>query len=338
MQVRGLNRDGGPTFEEEFRRYYEIYATAESFERPWAALQPAADLRVDLLRDDPGERVVPLVAVEDGEVVGAGAVYLPLADNRNFAWLMPWVEPAPRQQGIGSALVEEMLAICQAESRPDVLIEACVSFERRDDHPYLAFAKKLGFALATTDVRRQLDLPVDGAFLDALIAESAPHHHGYGFAEFDGSIPDALLPSLCETRNRLSVDAPSGDVRFEKEQETPELYRHREATFRAQGRVRLTTVAIAADGDVVAFTDLVLPQAPSPEVWQWGTLVRAEHRGHRLGVAIKARALKELQARVGPDRTRIDTQNSEQNPWMVSINERLGFRPLEVVHVLQRHI
>lgn len=338
MQVRALERGRDPAFESEFRRYYEIYTAAESFERPWASVQPAEDLRVEFQREDPGERFVPLVAVDRDYVVGAAAAYLPLSDNRSFAFLCPWVEPELRQRGIGTALMEEMLALSGAEGRTDLLMEPSVPFERREDHPYLAFARGFGFDLASTDVRRVLPLPVDGAFLDALVAESAPHHGGYGFAVFDGTVPDALVPSLVETRNRLIVDAPTGEVVFEEERETPELFRHREETFRAQGRLRLATVAIAPSGDVVGYTDLVIPQPPSTEVWQWGTLVRAEHRGHRLGMALKARALKELQARVGPERTRIMTQNSEQNPWMVSINERLGFRPVEVVHTMQRHL
>lgn len=65
----------------------------------------------------------------------------------------------------------------------------------------------------------------------------------------------------------------------------------------------------------------------------------AAHRGHRLGLAIKARGLKELQRRVGPERTRVLTCNAEQNGYMVSINERLGFRPVEVTpaFLLRRH-
>ena len=80
----------------------------------------------------------------------------------------------------------------------------------------------------------------------------------------------------------------------------------------------------------MGYNDLVIPPEDLPNVWQWGTLVVAEHRGHRLGMAVKARGLKELQARIGPDRTRILTCNAEQNGYMVSINERLGFRAVEV--------
>ena len=106
--------------------------------------------------------------------------------------------------------------------------------------------------------------------------------------------------------------------------------REREALLAKQGRVMISTLAISPQGEVVAYNDLVIPRDDLPQVYQWGTLVRREHRGHRLGMAVKARGLKELQSRIGPDRTRVSTCNAEQNAHMVAINERLGFRPVEV--------
>ena len=63
-------------------------------------------------------------------------------------------------------------------------------------------------------------------------------------------------------------------------------------------------------------------------VFQWGTLVLPEHRGHRLGMAVKVADLDEL-ARVAPGRQSVQTMNDEQNPWMVRINHDLGFRIIE---------
>ncbi len=63
-------------------------------------------------------------------------------------------------------------------------------------------------------------------------------------------------------------------------------------------------------------------------VFQWGTLVLPEHRGHRLGMAVKAANLEEL-ARLAPERRSVQTMNDEQNPWMVQINKDLGFEIIE---------
>ncbi|MEO5743197.1 MAG: GNAT family N-acetyltransferase, partial [Terracoccus sp.] len=62
--------------------------------------------------------------------------------------------------------------------------------------------------------------------------------------------------------------------------------------------------------------------------FQWGTLVLPEHRGHRLGMAVKVENLAAL-SRIDSARTSVQTMNDEQNPWMVQINQRLGFAIIE---------
>ena len=69
--------------------------------------------------------------------------------------------------------------------------------------------------------------------------------------------------------------------------------------------------------------------AYATNVYQWGTFVHREHRGHRLGLATKAVNLRAVQAARG-DLTLVITQNGETNDYMVSINQRMGFEPIEV--------
>ncbi len=54
-----------------------------------------------------------------------------------------------------------------------------------------------------------------------------------------------------------------------------------------------------------------------------------EHRGHRLGLATKAVNLRAVQAARG-DLTLVITQNAEANDYMVAINDKMGFHPIEV--------
>jgi hypothetical protein len=72
-------------------------------------------------------------------------------------------------------------------------------------------------------------------------------------------------------------------------------------------------------------------------VFQWGTLVLPEHRGHRLGMGVKVANLLEMQRR-DPGRTRVKTMNDEQNPWMVQINIDLGFRVVEEVLFMRKDL
>jgi hypothetical protein len=79
----------------------------------------------------------------------------------------------------------------------------------------------------------------------------------------------------------------------------------------------------------VAQSTLAMPLAGTTTVYQWGTFVHREHRGHRLGLATKAVNLRAVQAARG-DLTLLITQNGETNAAMVAINERMGFEPIEV--------
>ena len=326
MEIRRLN----PLDEAELARFHEVGERAERFERPYATIWGLDEMRIELTEEDPSERKDCVVAVDGDEIVGAGIAFSATNDNKHLSWLMPWVEPQRRGRGIGSAVLAELVSICRADNRTDLVLETAYPFERREDHPYRRFAEKNGFVLANTEIRRVRTLPVEDVDLDALIAEAAPHHEGYRIETFTGPLPDALLPSLCAAYNRLAVDAPGGDLEFEPESLTPERVRIHEDQARRQGRRKLSTLALTDAGEVAGYNDLVIPPEDLPNVWQWGTLVVAEHRGRRLGLAMKARGLKELQARIGPERTRIVTCNAEQNSHMVSINERLGFRAVEV--------
>ena len=326
MQIRPLN----PHDEAELARFHEIGDVAERFEREYAANWTLDELRIELTEDDPSERKDAVVAIDGDDIVGAGIAFSAKTDNLHLSWLMPWVEPQYRRRGIGSAVLAELVAICRADHRTDLVMETAYPFERREDHPYRRFAEKNGFSLANTEIRRVRTLPIDDVDLEALAADAALHHPGYRIETFEDPIPDELLPSLCVAYNRLAVDAPGGDLTFEPEALTPELVRVHEDLRRKLGRRKVSTLAISEAGEVVAYNDLVIPPGDLPNVWQWGTLVHADHRGHRLGMAVKARGLLELQKRVGPERTRVLTCNAEQNAYMVSINEALGFRAVEV--------
>ena len=331
MQIRGLNADDV----EEFDAFHAVLEQAERFERPYAGVWSLEEARIIFTDDDPGERIDAFVALERDEVVGAGAVFSGIEDNLHISYVAVWVPPQRRRHGIGSAILAELAACCRADGRTDIAMETAYPFERQDDHPYRLFAEKHGFVLANREVARVLDLPVDETLLAALVEEARAAHPGYRIETFEGAIPESLVEGLCVVRNQLAADAPTGLLDFEPEAVTPDVPRFREDALRRQGRTMLSTLALT-DGDgrdpvVAGYSDLVIPAADLPNVHQWGTLVLRDHRGHRLGLAMKARGLQELQRRIGPERTRVLTCNAEQNAYMVGINERLGFRPVEIV-------
>ncbi|MGN6132644.1 MAG: GNAT family N-acetyltransferase, partial [Nocardioidaceae bacterium] len=135
----------------------------------------------------------------------------------------------------------------------------------------------------------------------------------------------------------LISEAPMGEMDFEPEVFDATRIRADEKVFEASGRTKYTTVAVAPDGDVVAYSELVVPAHDPGRVYQWGTLVLPAHRGHRLGLATKVANLLWLQEEYPAGRLLV-TFNAEVNAPMVAVNEAMGFRPVERLVELQRQL
>jgi GNAT superfamily N-acetyltransferase len=271
----------------------------------------------------------------DARLVGGGMLFLPLTDNLDKAYLGLVVHPDFQRQGYGTRLAEHVIARAVDKGRTVLLGDGFASFAERDDNGPRRFAETLGFRAASTEVLRRLDLPVDDRRLGEWIDEAAPHHTDYRIQTFD-RIPDELIASITHVHNQLALDAPTGEIDFEAQGETPEQLRERRERDARIGEVTLETVAIDTAGQVVAATTLHVHVDRSEPAHQGATLVLREHRGHRLGLAVKAANMRELQVRF-PECRAIVTSNEEANANMVAINERLGFaaRGLHVTFMRQ---
>ena len=318
------------------RRAYEAIVASRVLGRPWFEPTSFTEHVVDWRHDDKAEPKEIWVAEDAAGIAGVATLYLPMEDNTSLAWFDLHVDPSRRRRGHGSALIERVAERAAAAQRTLVLTEFMVPSDA-PEHEYRRFAERHGYTLNNTEVIRHLDLPVAGERLDALCEASRPRwHRDYRLETFTNGVPEPLRPSLCDVMNQLVVDAPTGDIDFEPESLNPTRYQEYLDVERDQQRTRLTTVAIDdATGDVVAYTDLVLPAGAPTTVWQWGTFVDRAHRGRRLGMAVKVENLRRLQAE-HPGRRRVTTGNDGTNSWMVSINEELGFRVVELCPAYQR--
>ena len=278
----------------------------------------------------PGEHDDSAVAVVDGTPVGLAQVFFPDRDNLEKCWLDLEVDPQHRGRGVGSALLEWLEERGRAGGRSMVLGEVCVPIGERQSHADREFALHRGYAVSSVEIVRSLTLPVDPALLGRERQRvAARSDDGYDLSVHVGGVPHELRQGVCDCANRLILDAPTGDVEFEPESQTVDDYQTMLDHLTELRRTLVTTVAVHREsGVVVAYTDLALPANDPNIVFQWGTLVLPEHRGHRLGTAVKVENLAAL-SRIDSARTSVQTMNDEQNPWMVQINERLGFEIIE---------
>jgi GNAT superfamily N-acetyltransferase len=311
------------------REVYELNKRSELHGRPHAPHWDFHEFLGAVRSPDSGERQELFAAYDSDRLVATAALWSFLLDNTDKAWTDINVDVPERRRGIGRALVEHVEKLVQADGRAMLLISAHLPFDDRDDHAYRRFATACGFELSNYEVSRHLALPVPDEQIQEWLDEAAPAHEGYAIETFVGAVPDDLVDSLCVLLGQLAVDAPTGAVDFEEEAMTPQRYAEMIAATDAMGRARYETVALTPDRQVVAQSTLAVSLKENTTVYQWGTFVHREHRGHRLGLATKAVNLRAVQA-ARDDLTLVATQNAETNDYMVAINARMGFRPIEV--------
>lgn len=270
-------------------------------------------------------RLHEFAAVVDGAVVGTLEVELPQADNRRRAELYVTVRQDRRRRGIGTRLLAtgEQLA---ADNGRTVFGSYSELELGGADGATRAFAHRHGYQVELTELRSDLLLPVPADRLAALDAEMHQHAAGYEVLTQLGEAPGDWLTGRAELSRHMSRDVPQGGLDYEEEAWDAVRVRRGFELARAQGRQTIESVARhAATGDLVGYTTLHVPEHTPRLALQWDTLVRHDHRGHRLGLALKVANLRAL-AKHRPDVARISTYNAAENKPMLRVNRALGFQ------------
>jgi GNAT superfamily N-acetyltransferase len=152
---------------------------------------------------------------------------------------------------------------------------------------------------------------------------------GYTTLSWVDRVPPDFHDEMAELIAAMSTDAPHGDSDFEPEQWDAERYRAWEDGQLARGRQRLVSVVRHdASGQLAGFTDLGRAATIPDVAFQWATIVRKGHRGHKLGMLLKLANLEQLRREV-PTVRHLNTWNAEDNTWMVAVNESVGFTVME---------
>jgi len=322
-----------------FDAWHAVYFAAERFGRErWASPWHLEEYRADRVAEAPYREAVMYSGVVNGEVVVVGDLEMPLLDRPDHAFLEVFTHPVHRRRGYGSRMLVTLEIAARTKGRRIFDAETAYPYDGPADGAGSAgveFARRHEYAFGLGDVMRVLDLPVAPSVLDSLLAEAAPHHPSYTLRSWVGHVPEGIVDQWVALNASLDTQAPTGDL--EKQEMVPDVDAHRtcEAVMDLQQRTAFHTVAVAPDGRLAAYNELVLPALDPGRVYQWGTLVVPERRGHRLGLAVKAANLAQLQA-AHPEPLLLGTYNAEVNSHMIGINERLGFRPVERLGEFQK--
>ncbi|MCW2758985.1 MAG: mshD 3 [Nocardioidaceae bacterium] len=314
-----------------FRDWHTVQQVSQEHGRPYANVWTHDQVLSEVRAPTSRRRFLPYAGVVDGAVVSAGVLSLPMADNLTASNVTVDTRPELRGRGYGGAMLAHLEAVAASEGRTLADTEIPYPYDAPADgagHPDVEFATRRGYAFGLGDVHRMLELPAPDGLLERLADDAAPHHTTYRVVAFAGPVPDEHLASYAVINASLMTEAPAGEIEREAESTDPALVREAEALQEAQGRTPYVALALDPQGEVAAYTKLLSSRQEPGKGYQWGTVVRRQDRGHRLGVAVKVANLRLLQAEE-PDVERVFTYNAEVNVHMVAINDAVGFRPVE---------
>jgi GNAT superfamily N-acetyltransferase len=271
-------------------------------------------------------RTLAVAAVEqDGQVVGAASVVLRLRDNPRVAFLSLAVHPEHRRRGLGSELLR-WAETAAAEAGRSVLIAETEWPAGGEDIAGEAFTALHGYQPAQRVLRSTLRLPVDEATLaDLAGGEGDTGTPDYVLETSVDGIPGSWLEGRAQLQRRMSTDAPLGDLRLEEEDWDADRMRAEYEVLSSMGRRVVETVARhVATSALVGYTQVqVSPETPTLG-YQQDTLVIREHRGHALGLRLKAANTLAVMEHL-PELSAIRTWNADDNAHMLAVNQRLGY-------------
>ncbi|GLZ75414.1 GNAT family N-acetyltransferase [Actinorhabdospora filicis] len=325
-------RQVDPHDDAALRGWFEVKHAGEAEGRVHPLLSAYEEIAVNLRSPSPNFDTALFAAVADGEVLGALRLDFPLKENRNLANWELAVAPAHRREGVGTALFEHghrhATGLGRSVHCAEVNIPAGATPETFGGS---LFAAKFGFVTEHEENRFVLDLPL--AALGELRA-SAPAD-GYTFVSWSGACPDEHIGAYAVMRTTMSNEVPTGTLGHEPVIWDEARLRTSEERLAASGFTSITTAARAADGAFAGYSLMFVPGHRPSDVYQDDTLVIAGHRGHRLGAAMKVRNLEILE-REHPASRRVHTWTAGSNDAMRHVNAAFGFRPVELMHEVQR--
>lgn len=287
---------------------------------PWFPPTTTRAIVADLTWGWDGEPDTVFLARVEGGTVGFGSVSTTEYDNLHLAWLGVRVLPEHRRRGHGTRILEAMLAEARSRGRTTFGADAW------DTDAFGAFAKRHGFDQASAAInRRQVLADVDFDEVARQYDEALPLAADYELVRRSGLTPDDELPAVAEMAAAIN-DAPTDDLDLEDEVFSAERIHQYELAQEARGdRMHRVFARHRETGALAGHTVVVVDGEQPTYGHQHDTSVVGSHRGHRLGLLLKADMnlwLREAE----PQLEQVDTWNAESNDHMIGVNELLGYR------------
>ncbi|HVF04051.1 MAG TPA: GNAT family N-acetyltransferase [Frankiaceae bacterium] len=282
-----------------------------------AGLPPTREAILTDARHIPEDRRNYYWVAYDGDAMVAGIEisWNEAPDNRNRLWLHFDAPPERCTPDVLGALAAAAADVAEPAGR------TLLNVETPQGSPAGEWVASRGGTLGSVEQVNVVRFDaVDRADVAALAA-TAPE--GYELVRFDGRVPDELVEEFVRLNQSMN-DAPRDDLTMEDWTFTPERLRRYEDCIARRGHEFWTVVARHREsGEFAAFNQLVgYPEWPEV-IENEDTAVTAKHRGHGLGLWVKAANLQRAMER--PGARAVLTWNAASNEHMLRVNRRLGF-------------
>ena len=288
----------GPADTGKIRACFEVSLAAERVdepEGPWFTVRPFTGWLTVGWDGNPREA---WLATDQGSALGWYRLELPARENVDQAHLNIFVHPHGR---------------------------TVLNGEARDGSPGEAFARVAGAKPGLVEVQRVLDIgKLEKGKLARLRGPAERAAAGYSLVSWVGPVPEEYIEQAAAVYNGMA-DAPR-DAEITHEAWDAQRVRERVNGLRPQYGMRDYTVAARHEdsGELAGLTEVSVDPADPGWGFQVFTVVRREHRGHRLGLLLKI-AMMELLATTEPQLERIMTWNGQSNEHMIAVNEAMGY-------------
>ena len=328
MEIRELNTDDRA----EIRAWHDVLFEGYTGGRPpvwWSGIHEA------LYRfENPStysDRIA-LVGLVDGEIVAAADATLPNRENTDSASIELAVQGDRTGRGHGRALAAD-LRNRLVECRRTTVDTEVYGLPGQDFSETRGgrFAAAHGLAVANVETRYLLELPV--VSMDTPL--DTPLDTDIEIAGWVGPCPQQYEAQLLLLQQQMEQDVPRGEL--SRRPLDLDLERQRDSQRRLVERGWTSVTALAmVNGESVGYTEILMQDSDRVMV-QEDTLVLPEHRGRRIGQALKADNLRRLDG-VRDGRTMLQTFIADSNVAMRATNAKFGFEAADVLYECEGQI